>query len=407
MSNLLEISKVQLTTPLGNARRKLLILLNILYVVLVIVFLTSEKIATGNFVPDPILYFVYIPTFLINLFSVFFNIQAYKAEKNYALVPIPKKIKKIDGLIGWVSFIPIMIMSFCHLTGLGNPCNDAILTDYALANSLIIGAVIVIGRKGATVWFLIVLAVLFWDVTRLGWDYEFHYSTPSEVVKYKEALKNNESWALQRKAELEKHHLNPPKVTRYFNTWIVFIIIAFAAAYFFSGITLDILKVVPSVIDNIEQAIEANRLKDIEIEQKQREITKSAMRIARYNELLEDLNKEIESLDYKDKRNLAGVINKIRKAWNKETDWESFETKFDSVHGEFFKTLQNKFPNLSRTEMNHLAYIRMNLSTSEIASLMAVTKESLRSLRYRLKKKLNLTEDIDLRDFACNVEVFD
>lgn len=179
------------------------------------------------------------------------------------------------------------------------------------------------------------------------------------------------------------------------------------AAYYFSGITIDIFKIIPSVLKNIEGALEESKRKDIELEHKQKEITKSAMRIVRYNEILEDLNREIDKLDYKDKKNLVGVVNRIKKALDKETDWESFETKFDSVHSDFFKIVQKRYPNLTQNELKHLAYIRMNLSSTEISRLMDVQKDSLRVLRSRLKRKLNLKEDIDLRDFTCNIELLE
>lgn len=414
MKELLEDSKQQLANPLGDARRILLIILNLLYIILVPIFLSSEKVATGNFVPDPSLYFIYIPAIVLNFVSVVYNIKIFRNKKYRSISGrnlnegfIYRNQEKIDRFFGWISILPIMIMSFCHLIGVGNPSNDALLTDYALAHSLIIGVVIIIGRKAAVAWFIIVVGVLFWDVSRLGWNYEYHYSTPSEVAKYKEGLNKKESWALERKASLEKSGLNPPKITRYFNAWIVFIIISFMGAYFFSGITIDIFKIIPSVLKNIEVAIEDSKRMDVELEHKQKEITKSAMRIVRYNEILEDLNKEIEKLDYKDKKNLIGIINRIRKALDRETDWESFETKFDSIHSDFFKTIQEKYPNLTQSELKHLAYIRINLSSSEISRLMDVKIESLRTLRYRLKKKLNLTEDIDLRDFTCNIELIE
>lgn len=413
MKELLRDSKQQLAQPLGQARRKLLIILNILYVILVVSFLSSEKISTGSFVPSPCLYFIYIPAIFLNLLSGIYNIKIYGYINNPIIEgkrwegSICKNYKKIDSFVGWASLLPILMMSFCNLIGVGNPSNDALLTDFALATTLIIGAVIIIGRRGAVAWFIVVLAVLFWDVSRLGWNHEYHYSTPSEIVKYKASLEKNESWALERKVELEKNHLNPPKVSRYFNIWMVNIIVAFMAAYYFSGITLDIFRIIPSVIANIEVAIEDSRKKDIELEHQQKEVTKSAMRIVRYNEVLENLNKEIEKLDYKDKKNLIGVINGIRKALDKETDWESFETKFDSVHSDFFKTIKVKFPNLTQGEMKHLAYIKINLSSAEISRLMDIKIESLRTLRHRLKKKLNLKEDIDLRDFTCNIELIE
>lgn len=414
MIDLLESTKERLTLPIGDARRKLLIILNFSYTILVPVFLVSEKIATGSFVPNPVLYLVYIPAVFLNLASAIYNVIFFIRRRKQ--IGIGKtgsteytygRQNFLDQLFGWASILPIMIMSFCNMTGVGNPSNDAILTDFALGHNLLIGAVLIIGRKTAVVWCLVVISVLFWNVSKAGWDYEYHYLTPIEASKYKEDLRKKEPTALVRQAELSANGLNPPKITRYFNTWLVFIIISFVGAYYFSGITIDIFKIIPSVLDDIQLAIENNKRMDIELEHREKEITKSAMRIVRYNEILEDLNTEIEKLEYKDKKNLIGVISRIRKALNKEADWENFETKFDSIHNDFFKTIQKKYPNLTQAELKHLAYIRMNLSSAEISNLMEVKTESLRTLRYRLKKKLNLNEDIDLRDFTCNIELID
>lgn len=419
MNTLLEESRQQLSLPLGDARRKLLIILNIVYIILVPVFLISEKLASGSFVPDNTLYLVYFPAVVLNIASAIYNIKFFRerflnSKKGNHLNQgfIYTHRDKIDSLFGWLSILPIMVMSFCHLVGLGNPSNDAVLTDYALAHNLIIGVVMIIGRKAAIVWFIIVIGVLIWDVSRVGWEYEYHYLTPIEVANFKKGLENKEEWALKRNDDLIKQGLNPPKISRYFNTWLVFIIISFMGAYFFSGVTLDLIKIIPAVIRNIEGAIESSKQMDTELEHKKNELehkrneaTKSAMRIVRYNETLEDINSEIEKLDYKDKKKLLGVIGKVRKALDKETDWENFETQFDSIHCDFFKTIQDRYQNLSQSELKHLAYIRMNLSSSEIARLMEVKKESLRTLRHRLKKKLNLNEDIDLRDFTLNIEL--
>lgn len=262
MKQLLEQSKRQLLTPLGNARRKLLIILNIVYCVLLPSFLISEKIATGKFVNDPIMWLVYGTAILFNALSAFYNILIFtgspilKNASSGARRLIYDRQKILDAFFGYASVIPVLFMSFCNLMGLGNPFNDAILTDFALAQSLMIVVVIITGRLPVLIWFLIVVAALFWNVSKRGWDYEYHYSTPSEVAAYKKALDNNEPWALERKAELARNDLNPPKITRYFNIWMVFIIVSFLVAYFYSGITNDIFKIVPAVVNNIEQVSE-------------------------------------------------------------------------------------------------------------------------------------------------------
>src|SRR5687767_14256315 len=78
LKQLLEESKEQLTNPLGDARRRLLIVLNVVYLVLLTTFLISAKIYNGEFVPDPILLPVYGLAVFFNLVSLIYNIRVIK-----------------------------------------------------------------------------------------------------------------------------------------------------------------------------------------------------------------------------------------------------------------------------------------------------------------------------------------
>ena len=404
MENILETSKKQLQQPLKDARRKLIIILNVLFIVLLVFYLCFDRITTGSYVPHYKLYFVYGVPFLLNLASLVYNLKYLqvdrRGETQSDILFRFLFFDKIDKILGWLCLLPILIMSFCNMVGVGNPSNDAILTDYALANSLIIGTLIILGRKPAFIWFLIVMGVLFWDVTRIGWDYEYHYLTPTEVVKYKQALKNNEPSAILRKHELAKSGLNPPKITRYFSAWFVFIIVTFVTACFFSGISVDMFKIVPRVVLNIEKAIEDNNRVLSELENKQKEAANASLRIIKLKEIIGTLNEEIDKLNHLEKKKLQKAVNLLRKSVDEGDDWDKFQTSFDATQNDFFKLLHDRFPNLSKTELKHLAYIRMNQTNKEIAKLLDVKVDTLRTLRHRLKKKIALTEEVDLVEYV-------
>jgi hypothetical protein len=404
MKEILQESKDQLLKPLSETGRQYLIVVNVIYVILVLFFLSSEKIATGRFVPHFGLYFVYIPAVLINLISAAYNFGVLLSSKQPAGARLQilyfRQSKRLDTLTRLGSVAMIMFMCFCNIIGFGNPSNDALLTDFALAHILIVTAVILVGRTASVIWCVIVIAVLIYNLNQLGWDYQYHYLTPTEVKNYEAGLKNKETWALLRKQELEANRLNPPKATRYFNIWLVFILVSFLTAWSFGGVTIKILKMVPYIISNIEKAIQSSLRIEFELEQKQKEATKSTMQIVRYSEVIENLNKEIDKLEYNDKKKLAGVIQVIRQALDNAEAWEAFALNFDSIYNNFFKTLQEKYPDLTQSEMKHLAYLKMNLSHSEIARLLNVKMESLRTLRHRLKKKLGIAEGAELKDFV-------
>ena len=82
-----------------------------------------------------------------------------------------------------------------------------------------------------------------------------------------------------------------------------------------------------------------------------------------------------------------------------DSDWEQFEAHFDQVHENFLRNLRNAYPNLTPKDQKLCAYLRMNLTTKEIAPLMNISVRGVEISRYRLRKKLELETDTNLVDF--------
>jgi tetratricopeptide (TPR) repeat protein/DNA-binding CsgD family transcriptional regulator len=76
--------------------------------------------------------------------------------------------------------------------------------------------------------------------------------------------------------------------------------------------------------------------------------------------------------------------------------WDNFKVYFEQVHPDFFQKLTNPNYRLTINELRHCSYMKMNLSTKEIASLLNVSDRAVQMARYRIKKKLGLTADQDL-----------
>lgn len=281
LTELLEQARQHLSQPFAHKQRKLLTYLNIAYITLAIFFLSFEKIETGNFVPHVALAYVYLFVGAANFFSALYNYWILTGKTKITLAGQQIDLdpeSKFDIASRWVSIVSIMFLAFLNMMGFENPSNDSILVDFAFGHSLIVLAAILLGRKAAFVWFLIVLGTLFLKSYSIGFTYQYNYLTKAESTRYEKALERNENWALQRKATLQREGLNPPKVVRYLNEWIVFILIAFFTAYFFTGISLDMIKIIPSVtqrlanaIDTVkEQELEREREKNLQEEQKMR-----------------------------------------------------------------------------------------------------------------------------------------
>jgi len=79
-----------------------------------------------------------------------------------------------------------------------------------------------------------------------------------------------------------------------------------------------------------------------------------------------------------------------------------FENLFDQAHANFFKRLKTEFPTLTPSDLRLCAYLRMNLSSKEIAPLINITIRGVEERRYRLRKRLNLPPEHNLTDYILS-----
>ncbi|WP_374166751.1 helix-turn-helix transcriptional regulator [Arcticibacter sp. MXS-1] len=89
----------------------------------------------------------------------------------------------------------------------------------------------------------------------------------------------------------------------------------------------------------------------------------------------------------------------INEGVNDERDWNVFEKSFNETHENFFKKLKSQYPELVPNDLILCAYLRMNMSSKEIASLLNISLRGVEIRRYRLRKKLNLEHDKNLAEF--------
>jgi hypothetical protein len=124
------------------------------------------------------------------------------------------------------------------------------------------------------------------------------------------------------------------------------------------------------------------------------------MVLIRKNELLSQIKEEVES---KVKEKSDSIVRLIDKNISTSHDWKVFETNFNQVHESFLKKLQHDYPVLSHGDLKLAAYLRMNLSTKEIAQLLNITIRSVELKRYRLRKKLDISSDENLNDLMMRL----
>ncbi|WP_353195883.1 triple tyrosine motif-containing protein [Parapedobacter defluvii] len=103
--------------------------------------------------------------------------------------------------------------------------------------------------------------------------------------------------------------------------------------------------------------------------------------------------------------NFRQLIRLIRNAERTDEDWEQFSVHFNHVNEGFFTNLKEQYPDLTPNELKLCAFLRMNLSSKEIAQLMNITIKAVEVGRYRLRKKLKLDPEQNLYEFLLHVSV--
>jgi DNA-binding CsgD family transcriptional regulator len=86
-----------------------------------------------------------------------------------------------------------------------------------------------------------------------------------------------------------------------------------------------------------------------------------------------------------------------------DADWEEFRNRFEKVHTGFLQRLRMRLPDLSPAETRFMALAKLQLNNKEMASILGISPDSIRTIRYRLRKKLNLAEDGDMEELVNSV----
>ena len=138
---------------------------------------------------------------------------------------------------------------------------------------------------------------------------------------------------------------------------------------------------------------------------KSRELTANVMQLEKKNQMFIELKSQIQNNKFDNTEKLVKSLNKlITESLNVEEDFEKFTKHFESVHPQFFEKVQKQSAQLlSSLDLKYCAYIKMKLSTKEIANLLNIESKSVRVAQYRIKKKLNLSQSEDLKEFLNKI----
>ncbi len=143
---------------------------------------------------------------------------------------------------------------------------------------------------------------------------------------------------------------------------------------------------------------------EAEVHHKTQELASVTMHLVQKNTILVNIQEALRKLKNRANapeldKEIGRIIRMMEHDSRVDEDWEHFSQNFDRVHSDFLKRLAEKHDHLSPNDYRLCAYLRMNLSTKEIASLMNISVRGVEASRYRLRKRLNLETDTNLTDY--------
>lgn len=158
--------------------------------------------------------------------------------------------------------------------------------------------------------------------------------------------------------------------------------------------------------------LENIRLKEQQLKQdlafKNKQLTTHSLNLVQKNEVMKELKENINQMrpgtNGKIQKKLSNLEHLADYSFNLDEDWKEFKLYFEEVHTGFFDALKDQYPDLTSNELRLSALVKLNLTTKEIATIIGITPDSVKTARYRLRKKLNMQTEENLTDFMMDVE---
>lgn len=159
--------------------------------------------------------------------------------------------------------------------------------------------------------------------------------------------------------------------------------------------------------------LENRRLEEEKLQQdlefRNRQLTTHTLHLVQKNTTMEKLREKIGGIRKQGRGNgeiskeLQSLEQMVDYSFHLDDDWEEFRLYFEQVHPGFFDELKQQYPELTTNELRLSALARLNLSVKETAAIMGITPDSVKTARYRLRKKLDIETEENLSEFLMSI----
>jgi len=138
-----------------------------------------------------------------------------------------------------------------------------------------------------------------------------------------------------------------------------------------------------------------------EIDGKNRELAVATMSIIKKNEFLATIKNQLDGID--NMGQIKAVIKTIDRNIDNADDWKFFEEAFNNADKNFLGKVKTLHPEMTPNDLKLCAYLRLNLSSKEIAPLLNISVRSVEVKRYRLRKKMDLPHESSLTEYIMSI----
>lgn len=144
-----------------------------------------------------------------------------------------------------------------------------------------------------------------------------------------------------------------------------------------------------------------------ELDNRSKSLTAHTLHIISKNKILEDLRTKLQEMSKGDlreqRKQTLSLIKLIDQNFVQDKDWDDFRSIFEQVHKDFFEQLHKRSGDLTSADLRLASLIRLNLPSRDISTILGISQDSLRISRYRLRKKLGLSQGDSLSTFILSL----
>lgn len=140
-----------------------------------------------------------------------------------------------------------------------------------------------------------------------------------------------------------------------------------------------------------------------DIRDKEHELMSINTKLLHNKQYFKEIKADIKGLKNTNDSIIKDITYHINLALESDEDWANFQKHFSAVYSGFYDVLLKKYPSLTEVELRHCMFIKLHMQTKEIAKILLIDPRSVQTARYRIKKKMDLSEETDLRAYLLSI----